>query len=153
MKMREFFRRWALVATVAVAAVVGGCSTTRALVGSGKTGQSWTLSASPKVPAADGKVRVAQGDDGNQTVDVEVHHLAAPSKVFPEAAHYVVWLKPEKGPAQNLGVLPIGEDLSGHLTTKTPHKSFDVIVTEETDMTATQPSGNLVLSASIRMAT
>lgn len=127
------------------------CSTTRALVGGG--GQTWSLAPSPRVPAADGFVRVVPGKDGNQAINIEVHHLAHPAKVFPGAMHYVVWLIPQgDAAAQNLGVLPLGEDLTARLTTKTPYRSFDIVVTAEPATNATQPSENRVLTASIRLA-
>jgi hypothetical protein len=150
--------RWKRISTVvAVSAVLafGGCATTRTMLSSGgKTGQTWTLSTSPKVPAAAGQVRVAQGDDGNQTIDVKVEHMAPPAKVFDGTSHYVVWLMPEgNAPPQNVGVLPIGEDLTGHLTAKTPFKNFDIVVTAEAVATAARPSGNRVMNATVRLAT
>lgn len=121
---------------------------------SGSTGQTWTMSATPKVPGAEGKVRAAAGSDGNQTVDVAVEHLAPAKTIFEGMSHYVVWLQPHGGgPAQNLGVLNVGEDQSAHLTTKTPYKDFDIIVTAEQEAYATQPSGRGVLHATIHVAT
>jgi hypothetical protein len=143
---------WITGAAAAMLAFAG-CSTTRTMFSSGNAGQTWTLSGSPKVPSAEGKVRVAAGGDGNQTVDVEVEHLAQASKVFAGTTTYVVWVMPQGGaPPQNLGVLQVGEDLKGHLTTKTPFKSFDIVVTAEVDANVAQPSGNRVLSATVTVA-
>ena len=82
--------------------------------------------------------------DGNTKVKVEVAHLAAPHAVFDEASTYVVWLKPEAGEAQNVGVLNINKDLKGELETRTAVKDFQVIVTAEKDGNATAPGVPMV---------
>jgi hypothetical protein len=150
--MRKTNGAW--IMAVAAAVAFAACSTTRTFMSSGSSGQDWTMSATPKVPGAAGKARVAAGGDGNQTVDIAVEHLAPAAKVFQGTKHYVVWLQPHGGgPAQNLGVLNVGEDESAHLTTKTPYKDFDIIVTAEMEPNATQPSGRGVLHASVHTAT
>src|SRR5215831_4817035 len=76
--------------------------------------QAWTLSASPNVPAAEGKVRVQPTSNGNQEIEVTVDHLAPADKAFPGMSTYVVWVIPQGGaPAQNVGVLNVGESLKG----------------------------------------
>jgi hypothetical protein len=126
-----------------------GCSTF-----AGTKKETWTLSVSPKVPAAEGHVKVAAGKDGNQTVEIEAEHLAPPDKAFAGATVYVAWLVPPGGaPPQNLGVLSVGEDLKAKLTAITPFKMFDILVTAEPQPTANAPSGDRVFSASIHVAT
>jgi hypothetical protein len=150
--MRKINGAWMMA--VAAALAFAACSSTRTLMSSGGTGQTWTMSAGPKVPGAEGKVRAAAGGDGNQTVDVEVKHLTPANLIYKGMSHYVVWLQPHGGgPAQNIGVLNVGEDRDAHLTTKTPFKDFDVIVTAEESANATQPSGRGVLHATIHVAT
>jgi hypothetical protein len=114
--------------------------------------QSWTLSASPNVPAADGKVQVkpGKGADNTQAITVEVEHMAPVDKAFPGMTTYVVWVVPQGGqPPQNLGVLNIGEDLKGKLQGTTPYKTFDLLVTAEAQDHPIEPSGNRVMSASV----
>lgn len=114
--------------------------------------QSWTLSSSPNVPGAEGKVKVepGKGADGNQALEISVDHLAPVDKAFPGMTSYVVWVVPQGGqPPQNLGVLNVGENLKGDLKGSTPYKTFDVLVTAEAQDHPAEPSGNRVMSASV----
>ena len=43
----------------------------------GGSEQTWTMNTAESVPAATGKVKVAEEKDGNTKVKVEVEHLAA----------------------------------------------------------------------------
>jgi hypothetical protein len=131
---------------------LGGCATTRGLLHEGGAQQTWNLNTSPRVPAATGQVSVQPGNDGNQTVDINVQRLAAPDRVFNGASTYVVWLIAPNSPPTNVGVLPLDQDLKGRLQTKTPFKSFDVEVTAEPTALVTRPSANnRVMSASVRL--
>jgi hypothetical protein len=69
--------------------------------------------------------------------------------VFDQTSTYVVWLKPESGTAQNVGVLSLNKDLKGSLETQTAFKDFQVIVTAEKDANVTAPSGRSVMNASV----
>lgn len=144
-------RRTLITGTILVALVAGGCATTRNALGMG-SGQTWTLNASPRVPAAAGQVSVSTGKDGNQTVNIKVERLASPSRVFEGANTYVVWLIAPGSPPTNVGVLPLDNDLNGRLETKTPFRSFQVEVTAEPTPAATRPTDtNRVMSASVRL--
>jgi hypothetical protein len=138
-----------------VGVVLGGCATTREMMHGGSTNtQTYTLNTSPKVAAADGKVVVSPGKDGNQTVDINVQRLAQPQKVFEGTSTYVVWLIAPDGAPTNIGVLPLDSDLKGSLETKTPFKTFQVEVTAESTPSATRPTDdNRVMSASVRLPT
>ena len=114
--------------------------------------QTWTMSASPNVPASEGKVEVrpGKGPEGNQAIEVAVDHLAPADKAFPGMTTYVVWVIPQGGqPPQNLGVLNVGENLKGDLKGSTPYKTFDLLVTAEAQEHPAEPSGNRVMSASV----
>jgi len=137
---------WGLGATLIGTLAFGGC-------GSMSKEQTWTMSTAEKVPAAVGKVRVANEKDGNTKVKVEVQHLAQADEAFDNASTYVVWLKPQAGEAQNVGVLNIGKDLKGELETKTAFKTFEVIVTAEKDANVMTPSGRSVLDTRIVVPT
>ena len=125
---------------------LGGCGT----MGHEST---WTMNTTEMIPSAVGKVKVKGEKDGNTRVKVEVSHLAQPSAVFNQASTYVVWLKPESGTAQNVGVLAINKDLKGSLETETAFKDFQVIVTAEQDARVTTPSGRSVMNASVVVPT
>lgn len=112
--------------------------------------QAWTLSASPNVPAAEGKVRVSPTSNGNQELELTVENLAPADKAFPGMTNYVVWVIPQGGaPAQNVGILNVGESLKGKVKATTPYKTFDVLVTAESQDHPAEPSGNRVMSASV----
>jgi hypothetical protein len=114
--------------------------------------QTWTMSTTEKIPSATGKVKVKGEKDGNTRVKVEVAHLAQPASAF-DASTYVVWLKPDTGDAQNVGVLSVGKDLKGTLETKTAFKDFQVIVTAEKDANVTAPLGAPVMDTRVVVAT
>jgi hypothetical protein len=128
----------------------GACGTTNEMLG--RNQQTWTMTSDTKVPAAEGKVQVATGDKGNRDLKVEVKHMAPADTVFAGATTYVVWLKPENGKAQNLGVIPLDKDLSGKLATSTSFTSFQVEVTAEASSSPVRPSENQVLTADVRVA-
>jgi hypothetical protein len=98
-------------------------------------------------------VKVAKEKDGNTTVKVEVQHLAQPATVFEEASTYVVWLKPQTGAPQNVGVLSLNKDLKGELETRTAFKDFSVIVTAEKTANVTTPSPHSVMNTQVVMPT
>jgi len=104
----------------------------------------------PRTPAAQGTVVARVGENGNTRLVVEVKHLAYPERVAPDAKVYVVWVQPQGGgPAQNVGALRLGDDLTGRLETVTPHPAFVVKVTAENAPTATEPRGPEVLQAQV----
>ena len=129
----------------------GGCATTDSMLG--RNQQTWTMSTAEKIPAAQGKVEVAHEKSGNNDVKVKVEHLARADEVFEGTSTYVVWVKPDNGLPQNVGVLQVGSNLKGELKTKTPYKSFDVMVTAEMSPSATAPSTRSVMEARVDVAT
>lgn len=143
-------RRTFITLGILLGLTVGGCATSRDLFHGGQ--QTWTLNTSPRVPAASGQVSVQPGDDGNQTVDINVQRLAEPSRVFQGANTYVVWLIAPNSPPVNIGVLPVGQDLKGSLETKTPFKAFQLEVTAEPTASVTRPDdNNRVMTAAVRL--
>ena len=132
-------RRWGVAGALTGVLALGGCAHE----------QTWTMNTTEMIPSAVGKVKVANEKDGNTKVKVEVSHLAQPSAVFDQTSTYVVWLKPESGRAQNVGVLSLNKDLKGSLETQTAFKDFQVIVTAEKDANVTAPSGRSVMNASV----
>ena len=113
------------------------------------------LQASPKVPAAEGSVSVQDGDNGNYKVALNVKHMAPPEKVATGASSYVVWLRPlatdtKSQAPQNMGALVVNKDLEGNLTTVTPYRQFDLFVTAEPVPNSTAPTGEQLLTTTIR---
>jgi hypothetical protein len=123
-------------------ALGGGCATDRA---------TWSMDTAQSVPAAEGKVKVANQKDGNTKVKVEVEHLAPPTSVADSGGAYVVWIAPENGSPQNVGVLDVGSNRKGKLETKTAFKEFTVKVTLEKSPAATTPRGATMMKTHITM--
>src|SRR5262249_46141995 len=139
-------KHWGLAGAMVGAFALGSCGTMG-------HEQTWSMNTTEKIPSATGKVKVANEKDGNTKVKVEVAHLAPPASVFDEASTYVVWLKPETGDAQNVGVLKLDNNLKGELETRTAFKDFSVIVTAEKDANVTIPSPHSVMNTQIVMPT
>ena len=143
MKMHNI-RRWGVAGSLVGALAFGGCSH----MGRGSE-QTWTMNTAESIPAAVGKVKVAEEKDGNTKVKVEVEHLAQASDVKAAASTYVVWLKPDSGTAQNVGALIVDKDRKGKLETKTAFKDFRVFVTAEADANVTSPSQTTVMATKV----
>jgi hypothetical protein len=137
-----------VIVAVLTVAQLAGCGTTLFRDQS----STWSLAGAEKVPAARGQVKVTQGEQGNNRVTISVEHLARPGDAFPGTSSYVVWLIPSGDPQpQNVGALVVGTDLKGELTTKTPFRSFDIVVTAENQPNVTEPSGNRAMTASVQL--
>ncbi len=113
------------------------------------------MMASPRMPAAQGTVSVKDADNGNVKLGVEVKHMAAPDKVATGANSYVVWLKPlatgnDNEAPQNLGALAVNKDEEGKFDTTTSYRQFDIFVTAEPQPGSLAPTGEQLLSTTIR---
>ena len=111
--------------------------------------------ASPRVPAAQGAVSIKDADNGNMKLAVSVKHMAPPEKVATGASSYVVWLKPlatgnENEAPQNLGALAVNKDQEGEFDTMTSYRQFDIFVTAEPQPGSMAPTGEQLLSTTIR---
>ena len=112
--------------------------------------KKYPLTADESQPAAKGQVDVGRDKNGNTKVELEVEHLAAPENLTPPKAAYVVWFQERGGEPQNQGSLKPGKNLKGSFKSVTQLKSFDVIVTAETDATVKTPSGPVTMRAAIQ---
>jgi hypothetical protein len=108
-----------------------------------------TMTPSDQVPAGQGTVQATKTDNGNTELQIEVKHLAPPSRLAPDASTYVVWIKPHNAPMQNVGALEVDDDLVGKLTTTTPHKASRLTVTPEASPQATSPSHDPVFESDV----
>ena len=145
--MNHVLKKVGLTGVLCGSMALGACSTMSTLGHS----QTWSMTTSETVPAAIGKVKVANEKDGNTKVKVEVEHLAPPALAAETAATYVVWIRPENGAAQNVGILSVGSNRKGELDTRTSFKEFTVMVTLEKSAAATYPSSATVLDSHITM--
>lgn len=109
------------------------------------------LESSGDIPAAEATVALGTNSNGNTTFDLEVRHLALPSRVDPAATVYVVWLRggDSAAQAQNMGALKVDKDLDGSYSGVTPLKDFDLFVTVEPSAVAVSPTGKSLLYRAI----
>jgi hypothetical protein len=150
----KFLRTAATFAALSGALAIAGGGCSQLQLGSNATPAA-PMQASPRVPAAQGAVSVQDGDNGNYKVAVNVKHMAPPDKVSTGASSYVVWLRPlatdaKSQPPQNVGALAVNKDLEGNLTTVTPYRQFDLFVTAEPVPNSTAPTGEQLLTTTVR---
>jgi hypothetical protein len=120
------------------------------LLTAGASAKKYPLTADKSVPAAQGQVDVGRDKNGNTKVELKVEHLAPPENLTPPKAAYIVWFQERGGEAVNQGSLKPGKNLKGNFKTVTQLKSFDVIVTAESDTAVKTPSGPEIMRATIQ---
>src|ERR1044072_5058074 len=113
-------------------------------------GRDLRLNASPKVPAAEGKLSIDKDSNGNLKLKVETNHLAKPANLSPSATSYVVGIQPRDGKAKNQGQLKVDDNLKGKFETTSRFQAFDIFVTAEDSPNATTPSGMEVLRGTVQ---
>lgn len=126
---------------LAVAVAAGCASSTR-------EGQLLGMQPAPSTQA---RLKLADTKNKNTSIDLEVKHLAEPSRIAAGAMAYVVWIQPSGGnaPPQNAGAFSVDEDLKGHLKTVVPFQSFRLFVTPEPGASTTSPTGQEIIWASV----
>ena len=107
------------------------------------------LESSKSMPASEGTAMAAGGPNGNTALRVKVKHLAPAAKIVDGAEVYVVWVQPENGQPQNVGILTVNKNLEGSLSTITPHKRFRVLVTPESNGQVQQPNNDEVFTSDV----
>ena len=107
------------------------------------------MTPSASVPAGQGTVETAAGDDGNTDVIVRVSHLGQPTNVEADATVYVVWIQAHNAANQNVGALTVNDDLEGTLETITPHRRFTLRVTPEPNGRVSLPTHDPVFTAMV----
>ena len=132
-----------VMGVVVAAAMFGvGC------MGMGAT-SAQPLQTSEDMPASEGSALASKGSNGNTALTIRVKHLAPASRIAEEAQVYVVWVEPEGGTPQNVGVLTVDRELEGTLSTLTPHRKFRVVITPEANGQVQEPSGNEVFTTQV----
>lgn len=112
--------------------------------------KKFPLTADKSVPAARGQVDVGHDKNGNTKVEVEVEHLAMPESLTPPKTVYIVWFQERGSEPLSQGALKPNKNLKATFKGVTPMKSFDVLVTAESDASSKAPSGVEVLRASVQ---
>lgn len=107
----------------------------------------------PRAAGTDGMVTVEEIEGGNYLVLVEVQHLPPPDRIAEDASTYIVWFKPEDGSAAKAGRLAYDPDeRTGTMRATTPAGgNFTVIITAESEDTASAPADTVVVQREVSM--
>ena len=116
-------------------------------IGSAK---KFPLTAAASIPAARGQVDVGHDKNGNTKVEVKVEHSATPENLTPPRTAYVVWFKERDAEPLNQGVLKPGKDLKATFRSVTPLKTFDVVITAESDPNTKTPAGSEIMRTTVQ---
>ena len=102
-------------------------------------------------PAAVGTIELDRGGDGeNNSLVIEVQHMAPPQRLDDDLTTYVVWLRsPGQKEWANAGQLKLGDDRTGRLALPTPFEALDVLVTAEPGATVQTPGSTVVLQGAV----
>jgi hypothetical protein len=114
------------------------------------TAKKYPFTADKSVPAARGQVDVGQDKNGNTKVEIEVEHLAPPENLTPPRTAYVVWFQERGAEPMNQGALKPNKNLKATFKSVTQLKTFDVLVTAESDPSGKSPTGQEIMRASVQ---
>jgi len=109
------------------------------------------FATSQVVPAARGTVKIKKDNNKNYAIQVEISNLAEVKRLQPPRNTYIVWLVSDRDETKNLGEIKSSTGaFSKHLTasfkTVTSNKPSKIFITAEDDVTATYPSGQVILA-------
>ncbi len=101
------------------------------------------------VPAAEGTVKVSNDKNNNYVIDLYVIRLAAPERLNPPKAVYVVWMQTANNGIQNIGKLTtssglLSQTLKSSLETVSSFEPTEFMITAEDDAVVLAP-GRIVL--------
>ncbi len=110
-----------------------------------------TFQKSAAVPAAQGSVKVKKDKNNNYSIEMEVLHLADPSRLQPAKQHYVVWIQTQSNGIKNIGQLKSSSGFfsstkKADLITVTSFKPNKIFITAEDQVNIPYPTGQLVLT-------
>jgi hypothetical protein len=102
-----------------------------------------SLRSTDRVPEASGTIQV-ECRGGTTLLDVEVDSMKPASLFGGDYNTYVLWVVPPRGPAENLGEIPLMGN-RGRLRVSTKASEFAALVTAEPHFLVSTPSSFLVL--------
>jgi hypothetical protein len=106
----------------------------------------YALQPADRTPAATGQIKANTDANGNRELEISVKHLPPASSLDQTFRTFVVWVRPGADATfRNVGQLRLDDDRRGELSTTTPYKSFDVMVTAEASGTSLSPSEAVIL--------
>ena len=108
-----------------------------------------TFLTSSVVPAAEGTVKITNDKNNNYVIELNVIRLAAPDRLNPPKAVYVVWMQTEQNGIKNIGQLTtssgfLSQTLKSSLETVSPFEPTEIMITAEDDAVGQYP-GRVVL--------
>ncbi len=103
------------------------------------------------VPAAQGSVKLKTDKNNNYSIQIDVKHLAEPTRLTPPKSVYVTWIETDGKSPQNIGQLKtssglIGSTLKASLEAISPFKPTRIFVTAEDQANIEYPSSYIVLN-------
>lgn len=103
------------------------------------------------VPAAEGKVKIKKDNNSNYSIELEVLHLADPSRLQSAKQFYVVWIQTESNGVKNIGQLKSSSGFfsstkKASLHTVTSFNPNKIFITAEDQVNIQYPSGQVVLT-------
>jgi hypothetical protein len=112
--------------------------------------KEYPMRASSSNPAAAGIVRVQKDKNNDNTkLDINVWHLANPSRLTPTENVYIVWFRTRDGAAVKQGAIGLDKNQKGEVRLVTVAKDFEVLITAEQSESADMPSDFEVLRADV----
>lgn len=109
------------------------------------------LTSTAKSPSTDAWLRVTADANDNSVIEIRAEHLPPPARLGPGLKTYVVWVESTDGAfSANVGMLKVGEQQTGTLTTTTPLREFLVRITAEQGGLAMSPSQLVVVEGAAR---
>lgn len=106
----------------------------------------YRVEASAPTYAAIGKITVKVNKTENRILRVRILHLAPAQRINPRFTHYAVWISVPGVGVSKAGLLDFNDrQRRGRLVATTPHRNFEVIVTLESDRSASVPSPDIIL--------
>jgi hypothetical protein len=134
-RLGSFRRKLALVAAMSL------------LLPASLAAKNYKLQNDPTVPGATGEVKTGKDRNGNTKIELKVKYLAQPSQLTPPKTTYMVWIQQSGMSPDSQGMLKVNDKLEGQFQTSTPAKSFDLLITAESDPMTKAPTGTVVLRA------
>jgi hypothetical protein len=103
------------------------------------------------VPEARGSIKIDKDKNNNYAIDINIMHLADPSRLTPSKKTYVVWLETQDSGTKNIGLLNsssglLSNTMKAALHVVTPFKARRVFITAENDGRILYPGSVVVLT-------
>jgi hypothetical protein len=111
------------------------------------------FATSTVVPTAEGSVKVKKDGNNNYSINIDIKHLAHPSRLVPSKTLYVVWAETKENGTKNIGRLNtssglLSSTLKSSLRTVSPVKPTMIFITAENDAGVEYPGSQVVLTTS-----